>query len=489
MEDVMRNVPLLDAGGCEVVMTHSTEKISLAQAIAAVPLPQGQPCVWTTRQVVTWSEMASLYQAAEHQLLSRVLPSATGPRQIGLAVQASASALAALAACQQLALDVYLLDGDWTKERLVDIAQQLQLEEVYSPESKQFLNRPDELPVADSRCDASLSPSVRGSVTILTSGTTGGMKAVRHQWERLTRPVRFLKNGSDQRWLLAYRPHLYAGLQVVLQAFLNGGTLVAPMPGDEPTQIARLMAEAGVQFASATPSYWRRLLLWADPRWFDRVTLRQITLGGEAIDQEILDRLHHVFPTARLVHIYATTELGRCFSVTDGRAGFPSHYLDAPSADGIELQIRDDQLWVRSANAMSGYASASTDLSLARADEAGWFPTGDLVALHGDRVHFVGRMSDMLNVGGNKVHPLVVERAIRQIAGVEDVRVFGQTSSIAGQLVACQIVAQTGVSPDHLRQQILAHCRERLDRYQCPRVIEFVDRLELTTAGKVARRP
>jgi acyl-CoA synthetase (AMP-forming)/AMP-acid ligase II len=329
------------------------------------------------------------------------------------------------------------------------------------------------------------SPVAR--VTILTSGTSGQVKAVRHAWAGLTRPVRRVAEGSSQRWLLAYRPHLYAGLQVLLQALLNGGTLVAPGPRDDPDQILRLMAEARVEFASATPSYWRRLVLWGDPQVVERVALRQITLGGEAIDQEILDRLHRAFPEARLVHIYATTELGRCFSVTDGLSGFPASYLHGASAEGVELQVRDQQLYVRSANAMQAYVATADAEPLARADDQGWFPTGDLVEVSGSRVRFVGRASDMINVGGNKVYPLLVERTIREVPGVADVRVFGQASSIAGQLVACEVVPAPGEDLEALRARILDQCRGRLDRYQCPRVVQFVQRLELTAAGKVQR--
>ncbi len=471
-----------DPDECDGVMAHSAEKTSLAHVLESRTWPEDHPAVWTTRQLVTWSELATLYHQAVALLQAR------SANLLGLAVQSSAPTLAALAACQRVGVDVYLLDGALPKERLLELAAQLGLPELFVPDDEVLLNASPSGVHKNSSSDAMLAQPGDGSVTILTSGTSGGMKAVRHDWTRLTRPVRFSDEGLSQRWLLAYRPHLYAGLQVVLQALLNGGTLVAPSPADEPSQVARLMAESKVQYASATPSYWRRLLLWADPQWLSQVPLRQITLGGEAIDQEILDRLRHVFPSARIVHIYATTELGRCFSVTDARAGFPLHYLSAPSQDGIELQVRDGQLWVRSANAMSGYAQASTDQTLARADESGWFPTGDLVEISGDRVTFVGRMSDMLNVGGNKVHPLVVEQVIREVPGVADVRVFGQSSSIAGQLVACQIVADDNASHDALRQQVLSHCRERLDRYQCPRVMEFVDRLELTAAGKLARR-
>ena len=217
-----------------------------------------------------------------------------------------------------------------------------------------------------------------------------------------------------------------------------------------------------------------------------RVPLRQVTLGGEVADQPILNQLREIYPTARIAHIYATTEMGRCFSVTDGRAGFPVKYLESATADGVQLKVVEDQLWVRSANAMMGYDAAAGE-SDHRADHDGWFPTKDLVEVRDGRVYFAGRTSDMINVGGNKVFPVAVERVIRQLPEVADVRVYGVDSSVAGQLVGCQAVSNQGYSEEALRTRILQHCQQHLDRYQCPRIVEVVKHLRLNDAGKVAR--
>ena len=93
----------------------------------------------------------------------------------------------------------------------------------------------------------------------------------------------------------------------------------------------------------------------------------------------------------------------------------------------------------------------------------------------------------MINVGGNKVHPQNVERVIRAVPGVADARVYGQPSSIAGQLVACDIVPAAGCDPDELRQNVLAHCAQSLTSYERPRVIQTVPVIETTSAGKTRR--
>jgi acyl-CoA synthetase (AMP-forming)/AMP-acid ligase II len=120
-------------------------------------------------------------------------------------------------------------------------------------------------------------------------------------------------------------------------------------------------------------------------------------------------------------------------------------------------------------------------------DEEGWTRTGDLVELRDDRVYFVGRRSDLMNVGGNKVAPLEVERVIRELPEVADVRVYGRGSSIAGQLVVCDIVPAVGVSAEQVKQRVSEHCRQRLAAHARPRMIAVVNQIELTAAGKVRR--
>jgi acyl-CoA synthetase (AMP-forming)/AMP-acid ligase II len=252
-------------------------------------------------------------------------------------------------------------------------------------------------------------------------------------------------------------------------------------------ELVQQMQDAGGTHCSATPSFWRRLLIFASPPALTRIPFRQITLGGEPVDQLLLDQLHGLYPQARLVHIYATTELGRCFSVNDGLAGFPAEYLTAGRLSDVELQIRDNQLFVRSPNRATEVLNVTSATSNLADCHEGWTPTGDVVRLAGERVQFDGRLGEMINVGGNKVRPLLVESVIRSVNPVQDVLVYGQPSSIAGQIVACQVVIGTGMDEDWARQQIQLACEQQLQRHERPRLIQFVPRIDLTAAGKKRR--
>jgi acyl-CoA synthetase (AMP-forming)/AMP-acid ligase II len=444
----------------------------LSQVFLEEAIPDNQPAVVTHSLSTTWSEMREQARA----IVSHY--GGVRQRRIGLSFPPTAKSYAALTALENLACDIFLLDAHLPLEEMLRLARGLKLGAllVASKEGESSLFRMHELP------GEGLGSST-GTVTVLTSGSTGEPKAARHSWESLGRPVREDTRQSAPRWLLTYRPNLYAGLQVMLQCFANRGTLAVVEPEMNPQLTAQFMRDAEVQYVSATPSFWRRILMFAEGHLLRKVPIKQITLGGEVVDQPILDKLRQHFPNARLVHIYATTELGRCFSVSDGIAGFPSSFLNKALPDQVELKVQEGELFARSPNAMRMYDPYSSN----RARMGDWFATGDLVEEKRDRFYFVGRKSDMINVAGSKVYPIEVERTIRAIPGVSDVRVFGKTSSIAGELVACEFVPDPNHNAEALRETIIRVCRTQLATHQQPRLIKIVDRIDMSSAGKTLR--
>jgi acyl-coenzyme A synthetase/AMP-(fatty) acid ligase len=337
---------------------------------------------------------------------------------------------------------------------------------------------------ASPRASALPTKSGEGFATILTSGTSGVSKAANHTWETLAAFVRREDQFAGVRWLCAYPMNFYAGLQTFLQAFLTNATLVIPV-ALEPREIAEAMQREGVRYASGTPTFWRWLLAFAPRETLQASPLRQITLGGEMATQDVIDGLRQVFPEARVVHVYGLTETGRLFSVMDGREGFPVRFLTEPQREGVEMKIVDGQLWARSARAaMLGYDGQAT----LEDQSEGWFSTGDIVEVEGDRVLFRGRNSDVINVGGRKVMPSDVEAVLRTLPGVAEVRVYGRKSSLAGQLVAADLVLATGADAAQTRALAERVAREKLAPWQVPRSLNVVTEIARNEVFKILRR-
>lgn len=311
----------------------------------------------------------------------------------------------------------------------------------------------------------------RRPLLVLTTGSTGAPKGVRHEWSRQLARMEHARDGAGQVWLLAYGPQQFAGLQVLIHVLGTGATMVAPSVR-RPQAVLELIHDHGVTHISATPTFWRFLLaeLRADSRPMPR--LAQITLGGEAAPGALLDELRETFPAARISHVYAGSEFGSTGSVRDGADGLPAALLQGANDSEVSLKIVDGELWVRSTASMLGY-HGEEDRS---ADE--WWPTGDLVEIVGDRILFRGRKTDVINVGGVKVHPLPVEERIVAVPGVKAARVYGRANAMVGSVVAVDIVAEEGVDETDLKTSVREACSD-LPRPWQPRSIKFVVELAM----------
>jgi acyl-coenzyme A synthetase/AMP-(fatty) acid ligase len=327
------------------------------------------------------------------------------------------------------------------------------------------------------------TPADAQPVLIRTTGTTGLPKAARHDWNVLGRPVERLAPRPAQRWLLAYGPHQFAGIQVLLHVLASRATLVAPFPR-QPRDGLEALTSSGVTCLSATPTYWRFLLAEARARQAELPDLEQITLGGEASPGDLLDELRATFPGARISQVYASTEFGSVTSVRDGLPGFSVDALHSEANPTSNLRVQDDELWVRASAGMLGYADGS---GVAGVDDE-WRPTGDIVAIEDGRVHFRGRTSEVINVGGVKVAPLPVEERIVALESVALARVFGRPNRLTGAIVAAEVEPTGGVQGtdlDALRKQIRTAVSD-LPRPWHPRSIAFVDTIQ-TRGDKTTR--
>ena len=327
---------------------------------------------------------------------------------------------------------------------------------------------------------AAVAPAGGGGfeVLLLTSGTSGRPKIAAHDLVTLAGRIRPAASGGV--WLLTYSATAFAGLQVILTAIITRGLLVAPASRAVPDLFRAAVAHR-VTHASGTPTFWRAWLL-ASAGTGPVPPLEQITIGGEAVDQTTLDRLAHRHPSARLTHIYASTEAGALFAVNDRRAGFPAAWIDA-GIDGAELRVVDGLLEVRSPRAMRGYRSE--DAAPTGAD--GWLRTGDLVEPQGDRLVFCGRGDRMANVGGYKVAPERVERVLLEVDGVADVHVYPRANAITGSILVADLLCEPCHDEAMVVAAVLAHAGRTLAKHERPVRITAVNELQIADSGKKTR--
>lgn len=298
-----------------------------------------------------------------------------------------------------------------------------------------------------------------GGLTIFTSGSTGEPKPVHWDWDALFNASAGSIPNKASLWC-GYPMDSFAGLQVAIAALKGARVLHL---GDSLPDA--LLGAASIDLAMAPPTRWRRMAAFEDLRRCAR-RVGTISMGGEPADQGLLDVLGARMTGTRIVHVYATTELGSVFTVADGLEGFPTSFLARPLASGARLHIKSDELVVTNAGAERR--------------------TGDLVEVMGDRVLFRGRRDHTIMVAGRTVSPAKIETALRIVAGVADIKVYGVPSSVTGTVLVADVVIHPDAEPEHIEAELRARARAIFRPEETPRRFHIVSVLATTHTGKAA---
>lgn len=310
----------------------------------------------------------------------------------------------------------------------------------------------------------------------LTSGSSGIPKTIGHNFSALVKSTE-AKTQEAMVWSSLFDPMRFAGVQLFLHSVFTCSTLVVPNPNSSVPDKALFFVKNKCNAVSATPSGLRALMACSE---FRQLKLAQITVGGEVVTDDLLQSLKSCFHQAKLTHIYASTEGGVGFVVSDGVAGIPLSLFDRLAEN---IKICEGSIWVR------GNRTASEIGERAR-DSNCWLNTEDLVEIKGGRVFIVGRLSNLINVGGQKVRPEEVESCLIEYPQISIAKVYAKASPILGEVVVSDVVLDPSFPSDHadllsrLREFLLAN----LEEYKVPVIINIVEELKLSGNAKIERR-
>ncbi len=305
-----------------------------------------------------------------------------------------------------------------------------------------------------------LGADVPGLV-LFTSGTSAAPKGVLHDAGRLL--SKFDRERSPKSILSFLLFDHIGGVDTMLRTLTSGGTLVRPA-ARTPSAVLRALEAYRVDTLPASPTFLQMLVLSGEMESADLSALRVIAYGTEPMPSALLKRLGDMLPHVSLVQTYGTSELGVLPTVSKGR---DSLWLQFQPGDST-IKIVDGSLWVRAPGAMLGYLNAEDQF-----DDEGFFNTFDMVKQEGDYLRILGRRSELINVGGQKVYPAEVEDQLVELDNVGEVLVFGKPSPLMGHMVAAKFRLLAPESEADFKRRMHAFCRERMAPYQIPRYVEL----------------
>ncbi len=228
---------------------------------------------------------------------------------------------------------------------------------------------------------------------------------------------------------------------------------------------------------------------------YDLSSLRYIQWTAGPLPEAVRARLLDAFPGLPFEVTYGMTEVSNIasYEYTGGPLKAASCVGLGPVGTAVRIVDEDGQpapaeqvgeVAVRSPTAMTEYwrdpERTATVLT------AGWVHTGDLGFLDEDGyLHLAGRQKDSIKTGGETVHAVEVENALASLPAVLEAAVVGLPDATWGEAVTAIVVPRSGAALTPAT--VIAHCRERLPGYKCPKRVLFVDSLPKNSVGKVQK--
>ncbi|HEU4370265.1 MAG TPA: AMP-binding protein [Methylomirabilota bacterium] len=357
--------------------------------------------------------------------------------------------------------------------------------------------------------DALTAPAKRAidadlAALIYTSGSTGRPKGVMVTHLNIvsaaTSITGYLAN-TEEDVIISVLPLAFDyGLYQVLMGFKVGATVVLERSFAYPYAVVERIVGERVTGLPIVPTM-SAILLQLDLGRFDFSRLRYITNTAAALPAEHIRRLRALFPHVAIYSMYGLTECKRV-------SYLPPTELDrrltsvGRAIPNSEVYLVDDhdrrlgpdavgELVVRGSHVTRGYWGLPEET--AARFRPGPVPgervlyTGDLFRMDDEGyLYFVGRRDDIIKTRGEKVSPREVEEVLHAHPAVAEAVVVGVPDPVLGEAIRAVITLRAGARLTE--QEVLRHCRQRLEDFMVPRHVAFADHLPRTSTGKIARR-
>ncbi|MFT5575224.1 MAG: long-chain acyl-CoA synthetase [Bermanella sp.] len=400
----------------------------------------------------------------------------------------------------------YLFVDAFFKDCIADIRDKLPLKAVWGMEEQATDLTVDTMASSGPALEDYQSRADDLAFLMYTGGTTGPSKGVMLSHRNLLSScLQALPTLIDVNWPLEKRFLRVAPMFHVADMY-NGftqtilGTTHIILPFFDPKAVMDALQKERVTYVMLVPTMLGMLMQLPEFEDYDLSALRAIGYGASPMPQTVLQRAQKLLPNVEFFQAYGQTEAAPIITVLTAKDhSHPKNEKILQSAGqvvpGVELQILGEdgkiladgdvgEVCVRGDNIMRGYWNLPD--KTAETLKNGWLHTGDGGYLEEGYLYIVDRVKDMIISGGENIYSSEVEQAVYKHEAVEQCAVIGIPNDQWGEQVHAIVVLKTGqaVAEDVL----IAHCREWIAGYKCPRSVEFrAEPLPLSGVSKVLK--
>ena len=338
---------------------------------------------------------------------------------------------------------------------------------------------------------------------VLSSGSTGTPKAVIHTQASICATLRAtnIYGGLDRatRFLIFVSTSFAAWLFQLLPTLANQGTAIL-LPTFHSADFCRAVQDHRVNITGLVPSIIRSISD-AEAACYDLSSLERAVVGGEVLAASDAERMRRWSRDVEIRCLYLAAESGPGAATFWRGADLAEHGKEVcaglPVAGADMRVVRVDggfddvvapgevgEIILRGDTLAAGYWG--DDERTARCFRGGWWRSGDLGSLDEDGFLAIsGRVDNLINTGGIKVHAEEIETAILAHPDVVQAAVIGLSDPRWGQRIHAAVVASAALD----QESLIAHLRANgMSSFKLPKTVEFCDSLPHGATGKIDRK-
>ncbi len=312
-------------------------------------------------------------------------------------------------------------------------------------------------------------------LVLFSSGTTGRSKASVLSLDKLL--AKYSPTRRPRRTLAFMNLDHIGGVNTLFHTIVQGGAVIT-IDERTPDAVFKEIEASSVDTLPTTPTFLTMAVVSGAIERYDTSSLRLVTYGTEVMPAQTLTRARSSLPNVRFKQTYGLSELG----IIPTRSKSDDSLWVELGTEGFEYKIVDDVLWVRAETAMLGYLNAPDPF-----DMEGYFNTQDKVAVDGPYVQILGRTTDIINVGGEKVYPSEVESVLLEQANIREAAVSGKASPVTGQVVTATVQLIEMEEHAGVERRLIAGCAAQLEPHKVPAQIIVTEAQQHTTRFKKIR--
>lgn len=310
---------------------------------------------------------------------------------------------------------------------------------------------------------AELKKKGHPGLTLFSSGSTGKSKAAVHDFVPMLEKYKVPRHSLRTITFLLF-DHI-GGVNTLLYNLSNSGCVITVFDRN-PETVCKAIQDFQVELLPTSPTFLNLVLVSEAYDKYDLSSLKMVTYGTEVMPESTLQRFHALFPDIRMLQTYGLSEVG----ILRSKSRSSDSLWVKVGGEGFETRVVDGLLEIQAKSAMLGYLNAPSPFT-----EDGWFITGDAVEVDGEYIRILGRKSELINVGGEKVYPAEVESVIQMMDGVEDIVVSSEPNPLTGNIVVAKVRVGTDETLGEFRRRMREFCKGKLARFMIPQKVVIVE--------------